>query len=400
MSDFDRRRFLIGGASVASAGLLSARAPASRPRGAARTLVLLQLSGGNDGLNTVVPWGDDAYYDARPGIAIEPPEVLKIDDYRGLHPELQELHRAWEAGRLAIVEGCGYPEPNRSHFKSMDVWHVADTRGRALGEGWVGRLSRAAFRDVREPNLVVHVGGNVPYSLYSLTHPPTSFVMPRSYRWAGDEAETAAYESAGEMEQGRPGSNLEYLRQVLADGQASSAAVRRAAARYSTDVEYPSTPLGAALHDVAALIAGDIGSRILSVEHTGFDTHDRQSARQRDVLRSLDMALGAFLADLERSEAGRETIVLVFSEFGRRVKENGAQGTDHGVAAPVLVAGPKVKGGLYGEHPSLTELDDGDLAHSTDFRRVYATVIERWFGADSERVLGGAFATLDLLPAG
>jgi uncharacterized protein (DUF1501 family) len=201
------------------------------------------------------------------------------------------------------------------------------------------------------------------------------------------------------MEEQGPASNLDYLRQVLADGQASSAAVRRAAAQYSTDIEYPSTPLGAALHDVAALIGGDVGSRILSVEHTGFDTHDNQSGRHRGLMRSLDMSLGAFLADLEGSEAGRETIVLVFSEFGRRVKENGAQGTDHGVAAPVLVAGPGVQGGLFGEHPSLTELDDGDLSHTTDFRSVYGTVIERWFGADSERVLGGSFPSLDLLQA-
>jgi len=398
MSGFDRRRFLIGGATMASA--LSARVLAALPPGGApRTLVLLQLSGGNDGLSTVVPWADDVYHAARPTIRVAPDEVLRLDDYRGLHPELQELHRAFEAGRLAIVEGCGYPGPNRSHFKSMDVWHTADLAGRDAGEGWVGRLARAAFQGVHQPNLVVHVGGNVPYSLHSLTHPPTSFVMPRSYRWAGDEAETEAYERAGGMEEQRPSSNLEYLRQILADGQASSAAVRRAAASYSTDVEYPSTPLGTALHDVAALIAGDIGSRILSVEYTGFDTHDNQVSRYRVLMRNLDLALGAFLADLESSEAGRETIVLAFSEFGRRVEENGAEGTDHGVAAPVLVVGPKVQGGLFGEHPSLTDLVDGDLAHTTDFRSVYATVIERWFDTDPARVLGDEFPTLDLLPA-
>ena len=397
MRGVDRRGVLIGGASVALGGSVFGRAFGAS--GDARTLVLLQLSGGNDGLNTVVPWGDDAYYAARPNIGIEPNDVLKLDDYRGLHPELQELHRAWDVGRLALVEGCGYPQPNRSHFKSMDVWHAADLRGRGVGEGWIGRLARS-FGDDDEPNLVVHVGGNVPYSLYSPTHPPTSFIMPRSYRWAGDEDETAAYARAGSMERERPSSNLEYLRKVLADGQASSAAVRRAAADYATEVEYPTTPLGAALHDVAALIAGGVGSRVLSVEHTGFDTHDAQEPRHRGVMRALDMALGAFLSDLESSEAGRETIVVAFSEFGRRVKENGAEGTDHGVAGPMLVAGPKVRGGLYGEHPSLTDLDEGDLRHTVDFRSVYATVIERWFGADAERVLGAEFPVLDLIPKG
>jgi len=393
----DRRQLLIGGATALSGlGLLASRAGAalSGLGSGDRTLVLLQLSGGNDGLSTVVPWADDVYRALRPNIAIAADEVLKLDDYRGLHPELVRLRESYDAGRLAIVEGVGYPDPIRSHFKSMDIWHTADLRGRAAGEGWVGRLARAAFAEESHPNLIVHVGANVPYSLYSTTHPPASFVMPRSYRWAGDEAQIAAYERAGDPGSERPESNLAYVRKVLAEGQISSARVRRAAASYETSVEYPATRLGAALHDVAALIGGGVGSRVLSVEHTGFDTHTTQNGKHRGLMRQLDGALGAFLADLERSDAGRKTMVLVFSEFGRRVPENGAEGTDHGVAAPVLVLGCEVNGGLYGEHPALDDLDEDDLRHTTDFRRVYATVIERWFETRTDRVLEGTFEPL------
>lgn len=391
----DRRQALLGGAlALPGLGLLSARADGSQEVRTDRTLVLLQLSGGNDGLSTVVPFGDDVYHAQRPNIGIAEANVLKLDDYRGLHPELVQLRDTYEAGHLAIVEGVGYPDPIRSHFKSMDVWHTADLRGRSAGEGWIGRLARSAFGQAPDPNLIVHVGTNVPYSLYSTTHPPASFVMPRSYRWAGDEAQTEAYERAGEMSDERPKSNLDYVRKVLAEGQVSSARIRQAAGSYRTPLEYPATSLGAALHDAAALIGEGVGSRVISVEHTGFDTHTTQNGRHASLLRQLDAALGAFLGDLERSEAGRETLVIVFSEFGRRVSENGAEGTDHGVAAPVFAAGPRVKGGLFGAHPSLEDLDEGDLRHTTDFRRVYATAIESWFGARTERVLDASYEPL------
>lgn len=414
----DRRRALLAGLSTLGAFSLAPRALgapslfASRPlpvRGARRTLVVLQLAGGNDGLSTVVPYGDDAYYKARKQTSIPADEVLKLDDYRGLDPRLVRLRAQYDAGHLAIVEGAGYPDPIRSHFKSFDVWHTADARGRGVPEGWLGRLARAAFEGETNPNLCVHVGGAVPYSLTSQSHPPVAFATPTGYRWAGTEAERAAFDAAArqatygnEMEPEReresdPDSNLEFLRGVLSDGQSSSEAVRRAAAAYRTDVEYPDDALGATLRDLAALIEGDVGSRILSAELGGFDTHTGVVGRHATLMRTLDAALGAFLEDLERSEAGRDTVVLVFSEFGRRVKENGSGGNDHGTAGPVFVAGPAVKGGLYGAHPSLTDLDEGDLKFTTDFRRVYATLIDGWFGVKHQRVLGKHYKPLPLV---
>lgn len=412
---WDRRAILTGCGAAAGLALLSSRAqgsvrvlasPALAPAGAARPLILLQLSGGNDGLDTVVPYADDVYQRLRPTLARKKSETLPIDEYRGLHGALPRLRKLLDAGRLAIVEGVGYPDPIRSHFQALDVWHTADRRGRDAGEGWIGRLCDVAFAQSSDPNLVVHIGANVPYSLHSSTHPPASFVLPQSYRWAGDETATEAYEKAGAADAGsrdedrpkkREGeSSLEFVRRVLADGQSSSQQVRRAVARYATDVDYPRDPLAAALRDVAALIEGGLGTRVFSVELGGFDTHTDERGRHENLLKQLDAALGAFVADLGRGEAGRGAVVLVFSEFGRRVAENGARGTDHGVAAPAFVLGHTIRGGLHGRHPSLERLEDGDLVHTTDFRAIYAALIERCFSIRPESVLGKRFEPLAL----
>jgi uncharacterized protein (DUF1501 family) len=408
----DRRQLLGGAGALAGLAFLGPRALGAVRFSASpvfasavpRTLVLLQFSGGNDGLSTVVPYADDAYARARRATRIDAKDVLALDDYRGLHPALTRMRALYEAGKLAVVEGCGYPNPIRSHFKSYEVWHTADARGRAAGEGWIGKLVAAAWPDNRDPNLVVHIGRNVPYSLYSLTHPAASFATPTGYKWAGDEGQRSALEKGGEVcEHGEhemerePANNLEYLRKVLRDGQASSEAIRRAAIRYRTKAEYDVDELAQALRDVAALSVGQVGSRVFSVELSGFDTHSDQKNRHDGLMRRLDAALPTFLADIAGTEAGKETLVVAFSEFGRRVRENGSNGTDHGVAGPMFVAGEAVKGGLYGKHPSLANLDDGDLIHTTDFRSVYATLIQAWFGIDAQRVLGAKYTLLPLL---
>jgi len=402
----DRRELLRAGAAFAGWCALPAGALASPILGDDRhSLLILQLEGGNDGLDTVIPYGDDAYHAARPTLARAREDVLALDDYRGLHPELTRLRDEYEAGRLAIVEGVGYPDPIRSHFRSMDVWHAADRRGRQLPEGWVGRLCAARFADRTDPELVVHVGNEVPYSLHSATHPPTSFVRSRSYRWAGDSREVRAYEEAAPAPQAERSTEaagdgtdpLDLVRRALADGQASSDAIRRATAAYETPVAYPAGPFGEALREVAGIANGDVGSRIFSVTLSGFDTHTDEDQRRRSLLRVLDEGLGAFLEDQRRTAVGRELVVMAFSEFGRRLVENGARGTDHGTAAPMLVAGAAVQGGLYGEHPSLTELEDQELRFTVDFRSVYATLVADWFGADAKRVLGAEYPRLPLV---
>jgi len=358
-------------------------------------LVLVQLAGGNDGLSTVVPFADDAYHAARATIGIDPATVLRLDDYRGLNPDLARLHAAFGRGELAIVEGCGYPRPNRSHFKAMEIWGTASEAGKAAGDGWVSRLMTTAFGADKLPTRAVHVGAQLPDVLISTDHPVLCFESPVAYRLAAGEAplgEVLAESSAGEA-----GSVRSRLRAMLDDARASSAEVRAAAARYQPSVEYPVSPLGQALQVTAALIAARTGCRILSVTLTGFDTHANQRSLHQDMLRQLDGALGAFLEDVRGTERGRKVLVLVYSEFGRRVEENASGGTDHGAAAPMFLAGLPVQGGIYGRHPSLVELDDGDLIHTTDFRSVYGTVIRDWFGIEPSRVLRADYPALPLL---
>ncbi len=414
----DRRSLLLGAGALGGWIVLGSRANArvrlrgplgeDERKGGTRTLVLLQLTGGNDALSMVVPYADDAYAAARSSIRVGKSEVLKLDDYRGLHPNLKGLRAIHEEGRLAIVEGCGYPNPIRSHFQSYEVWHTADARGRNSGDGWVGKLCDHAWPKETTPELVVHLGTTAPYSVFSLKHPPLTFQTPSTYRWAGAESDDlVAYRHAAEEDKKRletarketgQDAMLRRLRGVLEEANESSRQVRLAVGGYTTGVKYPDDDLGEALRIAAALVDARLGSRVVSVELSGFDTHQNQRATHDALMKRLDGALAAFLDDMKSKSAGDDVVVLVFSEFGRRVKENGSNGTDHGVAAPMLVLGNKVKGGLHGKHPSLTDLDAGDLKFTTDFRSVYGTVIDRWFGSDHAEVLGARYPTLEFLP--
>lgn len=375
---------------------------------APRTLVLVQLTGGNDGCSMLVPYGDDEYGRARNSTRIDGKDVHKLGDYCGLHPALGGLRGIFDRGELAIVQGAGYPEPIRSHFKAMDVWHTGSQRGRGSGDGWIGKMCDEAWPKDHTAELVVHVGGVAPYSVHSTSHPAVSFEAPASYKWvATREDDLAAYErvgGAGEPAKGKTKDKasdtvLGRLRGVLTDAVASSLRVRRAVAEYEPRKEYPDLDFARNLRVAAALIQAQIGSRVISLEIDGFDTHDNQRTRHDTLMRQLDAGLTAFFDDMRGTNAGDETLVVVFSEFGRRLKENGSRGTDHGVAAPMLVAGTRVNGGLVGRYPSLKDLDDGDLVHTTDFRSVYGSVIEQWFGADHARVLGAKYPLLPLVKA-
>ncbi|MEM6567023.1 MAG: DUF1501 domain-containing protein [Planctomycetota bacterium] len=409
----DRRAFLRAGAASAAGITLAPHAVASGarwldvPTPNGRNLVLVQLSGGNDGLATIVPHGDDELYRVRKTTAPRRKQLLGIDDYRGFHPNLASVRSEYDEGRVAVVEGCGYPNAVRSHFKSYEVWHTGQRAGRVSGDGWIGRLAANVWSgEDEQPDRVVHFGGKAPYSLHSSAHPAVALASPTGYRWFGDdEVYALGGEAICESEPdpyvdprhaGRD-ATLAALRRTLDDARASSARVRRAAAGYRTEAEYPKSRLSAALRDVAALLSADVGTRVFSVQDRGYDTHSGQRASHDRRMGELDAALGAFVADLRRTDAGKRTVVLVFSEFGRRVKENGSKGHDHGKAGPMLLLGAPVKGGLYGEHPSLTDLDAGDLRFTTDFRSVYQTLVADWFGADAEAVLGATYPRVALV---
>jgi uncharacterized protein (DUF1501 family) len=405
MTNIQRRQFLTTGAALFGAAL----APTSivfgaRPsRGVHPTLVVIQLSGGNDGLSTVVPYADRVYTKARRQTKIAEADVLKIDERIGLHPNLQRIHNLHKAGKLAIIEGIGYPEGIRSHFKSLEVWHTGRARGRSSGPGWMGRLAEGGLRvESPDPELIVHLGKKSPYSVHSSVRPAVALASPTSYRWFGDapgaemlcEHQPTAVPNPATS--GRDAA-LAKMRGVMHDAQESSLAIRAAAAKYKPSAEYPRTPFGAQLQDVAALIHGDLGTRAISTSLGGFDTHSNQKGRHDNLMGTLDPALGAFMQDLNATPEGKNTVVVVFSEFGRRVQENGSRGTDHGMAGPMFVMGHGVEGGLYGKAPSMTDLDKGDLKFTTDFRSVYATVLEEALGVDSKALLGKRYSKLDFL---
>jgi uncharacterized protein (DUF1501 family) len=403
MNDPISRRSLlqrgIAGLSLASTAPhflgLTSRAFAGEPAANGRILVVLQLSGGNDGLSTVVPWADRAYHASRRATALKEGEVRKLDAHVGLHPALERMHGLFGEGRLAIVQGVSYPNPNRSHFKSMDIWHTADLRGRARDTGWLGRAVDACCADVADPALVVNIGDTIPYALEAKVKKPVSFESAEAYRWAGNPDDKEEFEElngpADASEQVR------WLHRVAVDANASSAEVRAAARGYRPKVDYPRGQPAEDLRTVAALVHGGLGTRVYYVSFGGFDTHNNQRGRHDNLMRQLDPALAAFHADLRAQGLSERVLVLSFSEFGRRVHENGSLGTDHGVAGPMFLLGDGVKGGLHGKHPSLTDLDDGDLKMQVDFRSVYATVLERWMGMDARKVLGSPFPGLPVL---
>jgi uncharacterized protein (DUF1501 family) len=395
----DRRSFLTAGGSLIAASLGAPRVHAGLSlfggggeEHEGRTLVLVQLAGGNDGLSTIVPYNDPDYVKARTTTRLEKSDVLVIDKQRGMNGKLTGLKSLYDAGHLAIIEGVGYPDGVRSHFKSFDVWHTASTEGRAVGEGWIPRLVRDAFPKDQSPERTVHIGKRVPYSLHSPGGAPIAFEVPESYRWFGERPDGGA---DSEESTGNP--TLDRLRGVQADASASSKRIRDAARKYKTAAKYPNSEFGRALRVAAALIDARIGGRVISIEVAGFDTHKAQRNTHDALMRIVDEGLSTFAADLRGRTAGDQTLVVVFSEFGRRVAENGSRGTDHGRAGPMFALGTPVKGGLYGKAPRLDRLQSGDLAFTTDFRRSYATVCERWFGADSEAVLGAKYEPLDFI---
>jgi uncharacterized protein (DUF1501 family) len=395
-SPIGRRQFLKGSAAAAAAAWCAPRTWATAPRAdaAGRVLVMLELAGGNDGLNTLVPYAHDAYAEARGDLALAGQELLRLDDEVGLHPALTGLKTLHDAGHVAWVEGVGYPDPIRSHFLSMDIWHAGQLDGRRGGSGWLARLVDHLAPDDDDPNLLVALGPRVPFSCDGGEHRAVAFAKPADYRLVapGDETKTldSAVSSTQVSERARA-----FLRRAYLDARASSDVVRSAVGKYQPAVKYPGTALAGDLRTVAALIAGGVSTRVFSLQLSGFDTHNGQRGRQQRLFAELGDALAAFHDDLRAARLDDRVLVVGYSEFGRRVAANASGGTDHGAAGLAFLLGSHVKGGLFGKRPALDRLDDnGDLAFTTDFRRVYATAIDTWLQADAAKVLGERFEPL------
>lgn len=393
-----RRHFLqstlAGAVAASSLGVMLNHAFAANKHvtNGERILVVVELSGGNDGLNSVVPYGDDAYYRHRPTIGIKPDDLLKLDDRYGLNPGMLGFERLWQSGDLAIVHGCGYANPSYSHFNSMAYWHTATPNG---GDeyGWVGRLADALVPDAA-PDILINIDSAQSLAVKSRVHTPVVFDDPERFQRKGFREERELLDAVSESTTGNAAA--QYLNAVALSARAASARIRQAWADYATPVDYGIAPID--LPKVAACIADGMPTRLYYVafRNNAFDTHVQQPALHRRLLSYACDGIHGFIRDMERIGYGDKVAVLVFSEFGRRVPENANLGTDHGSANVMFLVGKPVVGGHYGIPPSLTELVSGDnLQHTVDFRRVYATAIEGWLQSPKAReVLKGFFEPL------
>lgn len=373
----NRRRLLTGALTAGLGGpmaLRSALAESARNDND-RILVVLELSGGNDGLNTVVPYADDAYYRHRPTIGIKPQKLIKIDDHFGFNPGVEGFERLWKNGELAIVHGCGYENPSFSHFTSMAYWHTAAPNS-GNDFGWVGRLADSMAPKAR-PNYVINIDTAQSLAVRSRVHNAVVFDEPDRFIRNGLQPARALLDHVGQKSTSN--ATQAYLNDVATSAREASSLVRRAWSAYKSPVDYGIAPLQ--LPKVAACIDAGMPTRLYYVafRNNSFDTHVQQGPLHQRLLTYAADAVHGFIRDLERMGHGDRVSVLAFSEFGRRVPENTSLGTDHGAANVMFMAGKNVRGGHYGKLPSLTELDDGDnLRFTTDFRRVYATAIDGW----------------------
>ena len=400
-----RRDFLkksIGFVSLSAAAphlwVRTALAQGGGPAAVGRVLVVLQLGGGNDGMNTVVPYGNGVYYDVRPTIGIAPGEVLDLNGSLGLHPSMAPLVPLWEAEKMAIVLGAGYPQPNRSHFRSMDIWHTAEPI-EIETTGWLGRYADLHLADSGEL-AAINVGGSLPKSFNAEAVVVPSIVSLQSYDfqtdpdYPGDRANQIDAYLACNTRAGAKNDELAIASTSVA-AYTGSSELQMAAGGYTPRATYPTSRLGADLRFAAQVITSGVGTKVVYVSTGGYDTHANQPTQQANLLGDMSESVAAFLTDLEGQGLGDRVAVLAFSEFGRRVNENGSNGTDHGTAAPMFLFGAGVVGGLHGEYPSLTSLDQNDdLIHTVDFRSVYADALDRWLQVDSREVLQGTYPSL------
>ena len=387
-------------------------------------LVVLQMAGGNDGLNMIVPYADDAYYKARPKLGLAADKILKLDSYAGLNGKLTGLRALFDEGHLSVVQGVGYPNPNRSHFRSTEIWQTASDADRNANEGWLGRYFDNCCAGA-DPTVGVSIGDEMPQAFAAKSPTGVVFSRPEQYRWhssepssgrmsaeefffrqlndanGGDEGPAPAADGASiSALSGRTKSDigtLDFLQRTALDAQLSSDKILSIARKSKSTMAYPPGQLAASLNIIARMIAGGLPTRVYYASQGGFDTHAGQMNAHERLMGDLDAAITAFTTDLKEQGNFNRVMLMTFSEFGRRVSENANGGTDHGAAAPMFVMGGAAKAGLFGKYPSLTDLDRGDLKFNTDFRSVYGTILDQWLKAPSQVVLGRKFPALAIV---
>jgi uncharacterized protein (DUF1501 family) len=378
------------------------------------TLVVLQLTGGNDTLNTVIPYADPLYYDNRPNVRIAEEDVLKIDDRFGFHPSMAAIKPFWDDGKMAVINGVGYPDPNYSHFRSMDIWYTAEPDTIAT-DGWLGKTVRELDPKADNVLTAVNFGRGLPRALSLAGVPVASVAQLDSYGLLTSLASVDLRNSALEVfscmyddgldddmvkkplkhaSADDPMSQvLSYMGQTGLDAKKGAEILGSAIGKYASTVQYPNTPIGQNLKGIAQVKLADLGTRVFYTAHGSFDTHSSQLGAHSLLWKDISEAVAAFFADLREHNEADDVIMLMWTEFGRRVKDNGA-GTDHGAGTISFVLGDPVKGGMYGEYPSLKEdkLTIGNLTYNNDFRQTYTTILENWMGVEAKPIVNGSFA--------
>ncbi len=370
--------------------------------GHSRSLVFLQLTGGNDALNTVVPINDEHYYNFRPAVQFQPEELLELDGNIGLNPNMTAIKRLWDEGKVAVINGIGYPNPNRSHFRSMDIWHTAEPT-KVATEGWLGQLTRDLDPQGENVLTAVNFGRGLPRVLSAQGVPVASVGDLATYGLYPDIRDEAIRNQTLDMFSQMYGGSgkdavKEFIQQTGRGVMQGADTLGTAPRNYSSSIEYAGTSIAQSLRDAAQVMFGDIGTRIFYTIQGSYDTHAGEVPMHAKLIGEMSNAVGDFWDDVEEHGYENDTAIVIFSEFGRRIKDNGS-GTDHGSGGLAFVIGGGVKGGLYGDFPSLAPEDqlEGDMHFNNDFRGAYTTLLEDWMGVDAKPIVNGTFEKLDFI---
>ncbi|QJB34972.1 DUF1501 domain-containing protein [Chitinophaga oryzae] len=396
----NRRRFLQVG-SLASATLLMPKFLKAFETGALvppgnKVLVIVQLSGGNDGLNTIIPYRNDIYYRSRPALGIRREAALSLNDDLGIHPALQGLKALYDDGAMGILNNVGYPNPDRSHFRSMDIWHSASQSAEIWNDGWVGRYLDAQCNGCDKPTQALEIDDTLSLALKGEHNKGLALTDPG--RLSNTSNDRFFKELLQQHVVEDEHHNVEYLYKTMGETISSATYIQQQFKTYQSKESYPATELGRNMRIIANLIMSDINTKVYYVSHGSFDTHVNQQDQQARLFKQLSDALTVFTGDLKKNNRFQDVMVMTFSEFGRRVSQNASGGTDHGTANNMfLIGGDLKRQGVLNEGPDLMNLKDGDLQYKVDFKSVYATLLDKWLGADDKMILKADYAKLDFI---
>ena len=395
--DFLRNTALASGVLMIPAFLKPFEALAASDISGYKNLVIIQLSGGNDGLNTIIPYGNDIYYQKRKTIAVSQTDIIKLNDMQGLNPNLSAMKDIYDQGLMSIINSVGYPNPDRSHFRSMDIWQTASDSSQFLTTGWIGRYLDSNCQSCKNPYTAIEVDDTLSLAMKGAKMKAIAVQDPNKlYQTTREPFFKDLVHDHGDANLNED--NLGYLYKTMIETYSSAEYIQNTSKTYTVTAEYPATALGNQLKTVSKFINSGLQTRVYYMSLSGFDTHVGQQNQQSRQLKIYGDAVAAFIKDLKQTGKLDDTQVMTFSEFGRRVEQNASNGTDHGTANNILIYGGKLKkAGIYNDAPDLTQLDNGDLKYQIDFRDVYATLLDKWLDVNNSQVLTRNFKGLNFV---